>query len=159
MLHALTSLTIPENAVPATAGARKPIVEGCDGLLTLNYNAMQLQGSSGNNNIIRTSGSQEGMTVNIGSNVTAIPEYFMGACKIKSITIPEGVTSISNNAFSYCSTLTKAGIPTTIETIGNNAFDGCAITDIYYAGSQSDWGQINIASSGKKPNCTFVKTI
>ena len=45
--------------------------------------------------------------------------------KIKQIIIGDGVTTIGNRAFSYCSHLTSVTIPNSVTTIGNSAFDGC----------------------------------
>ena len=46
--------------------------------------------------------------------------------KIKQIIIGDGVTTIGNRAFSYCSHLTSVTIPNSVTTIGNSAFDGCS---------------------------------
>ena len=42
------------------------------------------------------------------------------------ITIPDGVTSIGNHAFSGCSSLTSVTIPDNVTTIGSDAFYGCS---------------------------------
>lgn len=46
------------------------------------------------------------------------------AC-ITNVTIPEGVKSISSDAFSGCLALTSITIPDSVTTIRNNAFYGC----------------------------------
>jgi len=43
-----------------------------------------------------------------------------------SVTIPEGVTSIGNNAFSGCSNLASVTIPNSVTSIGYSAFSGCS---------------------------------
>ncbi len=45
--------------------------------------------------------------------------------KIKQIIIGDGVTTIGNRAFSYCSHLTSVTIPNSVTTIGNSAFYKC----------------------------------
>lgn len=44
---------------------------------------------------------------------------------IKNVTVQEGITNISANAFNGCSNLESVKLPSTIRSIGNNAFDGC----------------------------------
>ena len=44
---------------------------------------------------------------------------------IKSITIPDSVTSIGNSAFSNCNSLTSIIIPDGVTSIGNSAFYNC----------------------------------
>ena len=45
---------------------------------------------------------------------------------VKKVVIEDGVTSIGNAAFSYCSNLTSIMIPDSIASIGNYAFNGCS---------------------------------
>ena len=47
-----------------------------------------------------------------------------------SITIPEGVVSIGDGAFSNNTTLTSVSLPSTLETIGSGAFYYCPITSV-----------------------------
>ena len=43
-----------------------------------------------------------------------------------SITVPEGVTYIGNQAFSFCPNLTTITLPTTLERIGADPLEGCS---------------------------------
>jgi len=45
---------------------------------------------------------------------------------ITDLTIPEGVQTISNNAFKGCKSITSISLPSTLTSIGVNAFDGCS---------------------------------
>lgn len=45
---------------------------------------------------------------------------------LKAIVIPEGVTTISNDAFTSSPYLTSVTLPSTLTTIGDSAFEGCA---------------------------------
>ena len=63
--------------------------------------------------------------------------------KITSITIPEGVTSIGNRAFSGCTSLTSITIPDSVTSIGDSAFFDCtSLTPINYTGTIAQWNSI-----------------
>lgn len=47
-----------------------------------------------------------------------------------SVTLPEGITDIPDNAFSYCTALKEVKLPSTLKTIGKWGFEACAFTSI-----------------------------
>lgn len=51
---------------------------------------------------------------------------FTGDKSLKSFTIPDGVTSIDNEAFKGCSSLTSIKIPDSVTSIGDSAFADCS---------------------------------
>ena len=56
----------------------------------------------------------------------AINQYAFYYCTgLTSITIPDGVTIIGNEAFSGCEGLTSVTIPDSVKNIGNSVFSGC----------------------------------
>ena len=58
--------------------------------------------------------------------ITTIPdEAFNNCSSLTTITIPDTVTSIGNNAFQYCSSLTTITIPEGVKSIGWDAFSNC----------------------------------
>ncbi len=61
----------------------------------------------------------EGIT-SIGDNA------FSGCSSLESITLPEGVTSIGWGAFRDCSSLKSITLPEEVTSIGESAFSGCA---------------------------------
>ena len=56
--------------------------------------------------------------------VTTIGNYAFSKSSIKSIEIPEGVTTIENYAFALCDSLVEIVLPTSIVSIEENAFQG-----------------------------------
>ena len=77
-------------------------------------------------------------TLLIGCKNTIIPESvtsignnaFYGCTSLTAITIPESITSIGENAFYYCPSLAAITIPESITSIGNYAFQGCNLQTI-----------------------------
>jgi len=124
-------LVIPEGVT--TIGGRA--FRGCTGLTSVSLpNTLTTIGTG-------TSSSQpwgsfaectELTTVNIACDVkssmfqlnsTSSPFYQCN--KINSVILHEGVTSIGQSAFSYCSWLTTINFPSTLTTIGTFAFNSC----------------------------------
>ncbi len=65
--------------------------------------------------------------VNIESGVTSIGDDAFSYCsRLTSITIPDSVTSIGDWAFSYCTGLTSITIPEGVTSIGDYAFRDCS---------------------------------
>ena len=60
-------------------------------------------------------------------SVTSIGNDAFYYCRsLTSVTIPNSVTTIGENAFYYCSGLTSITIPNSVTSIGNSAFYGCS---------------------------------
>jgi hypothetical protein len=80
-----------------------------------------------------------------GKQVTIIgQECFMNLKKITSLTIPEGVTEISYQAFKGMSALTSLYLPISLQTIGNYSVYKNESMTVYYAGDQEQWEQVEV---------------
>lgn len=82
---------------------------------------------------------------------------FYGCSEITSITIPEGVATIGNQAFCGDS-LASITIPSSVDSIGENAFSGCTITAVNYTGSINQWCNIDFSNGYSNPvfDCTIL---
>lgn len=65
-------------------------------------------------------------SVVIPETVTSIGDYaFIGCNELKSVVIPQSIVSIGACAFFCCSSLTAVTLPDVLVSIGNSAFRGC----------------------------------
>ncbi|MBR5842383.1 MAG: leucine-rich repeat domain-containing protein [Bacteroidaceae bacterium] len=124
----LTSIIIPESITSIVNHA----FYGCSKLtsITVDERNTVYDSRSGCNAIIETNSN----TLILGCSTTIIPESvtsiennaFNGCESLTSITIPEGITSIGEWAFAGCSSLTSITIPESVTSIGMGAFSGCS---------------------------------
>lgn len=93
-------------------------------------------------------------TLYLGTNLVQVyPEYSSSALSIKS-----GTTKINANAISGCSSITSITIPNTVTTIGDNAFKETGITSITIPNSVSSIGK-DVFANTKIANVTFNANI
>ena len=103
---------------------------GCTGLTTVNFNAVNctFMGDPGTSMLgsrYAFGGNSNITTVNIGSEVTIIPDHaFALLYGLTSINIPNSVTSVGSMAFYNCRDLTEVNIGNSVEIIGDMAFGG-----------------------------------
>ena len=71
-------------------------------------------------------------SVTIPNSVTSIREYAFRSSSLTSVTIPDRVTSIGERAFYKCNSLTSVTIGDGVISIGKSAFDICSsLTSVY----------------------------
>ena len=69
---------------------------------------------------------------------------FYNNTSMTEVVIPEGATSIGEEAFAN-STVTKVTIPSTVTTIGADAFANSDLTEIVFTGDSEQWEALDIA--------------
>ena len=114
---------------------------------TLDGHSVTLIGGSDNKNIF-DDGSVNHFdytrikSIIIPDSVTTIGSHaFEGCSSLTSIEIPESVTSIGDSAFKSCSSLTSIEIPDSVTIIGGNAFAECSsLTSIEIPSSVTEIG-------------------
>ena len=83
------------------------------------------------------SGCNNLSSVSIPNGVTSISyQAFYGCSSLASVSIPNSVTSIGYHAFSGCSSLASVSIPSSVTSIGYHAFQNCSsLTSVTIPGS------------------------
>ena len=87
---------------------------------------------------------REDTAYKIPDGVTSIDDEAFFACwYLADVTIPEGVTSIGEYAFNWSDELSTITIPKSVTSIGRGAFSYCTeLKDVYYTGSRTQWKNI-----------------
>ena len=139
----LTSIEIPNSVTSIGEGA----FSGCTSLTSIVVDAGNTKYDSRNecNAIIETASN----TLIAGCQNTIIPnsvtsignDAFYECYSLTSIEIPNSVTSIGWNAFYWCYNLTSIEIPNSVTSIGDEAFSGCSsLTNIEIPNSVTSIG-------------------
>ena len=82
---------------------------------------------------------------------------FYGCANLKSMILPENITSIGNLAFFTCRSLISINIPNSVTSIDYNAFyDNTSLTDVYIA-DLSAWCKISFYFYSSNPLCCGAK--
>ena len=79
---------------------------------------------------------------------------------VKKVVIEDGVTSIGDSAFSYCSSLTNITIPDSVTSIGDSAFSGCwDLTSITIPDSVTTIGESAFSSCSGLTSITIPNSV
>ena len=118
----------PQVKVSVPEGSRDAYMADENWKQLLNLSAGQLSGTCGDN-LTWTFTTADGTLTISGRgdmyNSDDQPWYNFNQ-SIKNISMPDGMTSIGNQAFVECSALTQVTIPSSVTSIGNNAFLQCS---------------------------------
>ena len=139
----LTSITIP----PSIKSIGNNAFSECNSLTKVNisniYNWCNINFSS--NPLFYAHhlflNGEEVTELTIPNGVTSIGNSAFSNCYgLTSVTIPDGVTSIGQSAFYGCSGLTTLIIPQSVTSIGDAAFSGCGLTSVILHSSPTTIG-------------------
>ena len=68
-------------------------------------------------------------SVRVPENIKTLPLGMFFYCPLSSITLPQNLTSIDDNAFNGCDGLRDISIPSGVTSIGKGAFKGCSLKE------------------------------
>ena len=148
---ALTSITIPASVTRIDGYA----FQNCLLLSEINFNATAMNDLTYGKDVFYCAGQNgNGITVNIGANVTKIPANlfycsYSSSPKITAVSFDAGsvCTEIGERAFYNCTALTSVTIPASVTTIGEYAFFDCsALTSVTF-GNKEGWSAGSMALS------------
>ncbi len=126
----LTSIIIPSSVTTIGENA----FFRCYSLKNIEIDENNLNYSSKGNAIL----SKDGTTLLVCTGLDNEYNVLYGV----NYVIPNGVTTIAENAFYGCNNLTSITVPVSVTCIENNAFKGCNIRDIYYESDQTNYEKI-----------------
>ena len=164
----VTSIVIPPNVKSIGISA----FSGCNHLQSLSLSGSALK-TIGSYAFFDTRLQMD--TLTIPNSVKEIGIYAFTNGSFKNLILSEGMKAIPDGCFTGGTTLQTVRIPTSIQTIGDSAFFGkldAEMTQVFYAGTQSEWNKVviqpnndplgqmkvNCASSGDVNPFTDVKT-
>lgn len=97
----------------------------------------------------------------IPNGVVSIGDEAFSYCeKLVRITLPNSITDIGSNAFSYCNSLRSINIPNVVESIGDNAFACCRnLERIIIPESITEIGYMAFSGCSKLKSITIPNSI
>ena len=97
----------------------------------------------------------------IPNGVTSISNYaFSGCLDLTSVTIPNSVTTIGEGTFQDCSSLSSVTIPNNVTYIGGNAFEKCSnLTSVTIGNSVTSIGDYAFSSCSGLTSITIPNSV
>jgi len=80
----------------------------------------------------------------VSGNVEIPDMLFIYNSEIRKAVIGSGITGIGMAAFGLCENLEEITLPESLTKIGSSAFYGTALKNVYYIGSEENFGKIDI---------------
>ena len=184
LCNGLTRVTIPDSVTSIGDGA----FTGCSRLTNIAVNAaspnyaslggalfdksldtlLQFPGGLGGSYAIPDSVANIGdafegcslTSVTIPNSVTSIGEDAFDGCPgLTSVTIPNSVTSLGYESFAFCYGLTNVTIGNSVTNIGDNAFEGSVLTSVTIPNSVTSIGGFAFASSSGLTSVTIGDSV
>lgn len=88
-------------------------------------------------------------TVRLPSTLVRIEDYAFSGANLRTLELPENLTSIGNLAFTNCEKLEAVRFPDSLSAIGNSAFRGCtALEEVILPKNLTDLGTTAFYGSG-----------
>ena len=144
----LTSVSIPETVTELEYYAFK----GCTSLTAVTIPSGLTSAGSLSNGAF--SGCSALTTVQFGSGLASIPEALFEGTGLKTVTLPESVTSIGSWAFANCAKLEQVSFPAGLTSIDLSAFENCtALTAVTLPKRLTELG------SAVFENCSALKSV
>ena len=144
----LTSVSIPETVTELEYYAFK----GCTSLTAVTIPSGLTSAGSLSNGAF--SGCSALTTVQFGSGLASIPGALFEGTGLKTVTLPESVTSIGSWAFANCAKLEQVSFPAGLTSIDLSAFENCtALTAVTLPKRLTELG------SAVFENCSALKSV
>ena len=160
----LTSITVTSGTLDETDWAA--IKQSNGSLVTIDLEGATYEGTDKDNLTYNENGTNENRnttltTVKLPQGVTALGQQAFSYCDaLTTIDLPDGLESIGNNAFAYCSALKSIDLPDGLKSIELGAFRNCtSLTSIDLPEGLPSIGNYAFTSCSSLTSITLPETL